>query len=65
MPSGIVFLSNLAGRQSASTSAHLAKKREELARVLERLQAPDVRPGLAKELHRHVTIPEREIAGLR
>jgi ATP-dependent DNA ligase len=42
----------------------LAKKHEELARVLERLQAPDVRPGIAKELRRHVTILEREIAEL-
>jgi len=40
----------------------LAKKREELARVLECLQAPDVRPGMAKELRRHVAILEREIA---
>ena len=41
------------------------KKREELARVLERLAAPDLRPGIAKELRRHVAILEREIAGLR
>jgi len=28
-------------------------------------EAPDVRPGIAKELRRHVAILEREIAGLR
>ena len=41
----------------------LAKKREELARVQERLQAPDLRPGIARELRKHLTILEREIAG--
>jgi len=40
----------------------LAKKRGGLARVLERLQASDVRPGLAKELRQHVATLEREIA---
>ena len=40
----------------------LEKKREGLARVLERLQASDVRPGLAKELRQHVATLEREIA---
>jgi bifunctional non-homologous end joining protein LigD len=42
----------------------LAKKRTELARVLERLLDPDLRPGLARELRRHVDILEREIAEL-
>jgi bifunctional non-homologous end joining protein LigD len=42
----------------------LAKKRAEPARVLERLQDPDVRPGMAKELRKHVAILEREIAEL-
>jgi ATP-dependent DNA ligase len=42
----------------------LAKKRAELARVLERLRDPDLRPGLARELHKHVEILEREIADL-
>ena len=42
----------------------LAKKRAELVRVLERLQDPDMRPGLAKELRRHVALLEREIAEL-
>ncbi len=37
------------------TQKTLAKKREELARVQERLQAPDLRPGLARELRKHVT----------
>ena len=42
----------------------LIKKREELARVLERLQDPDLRQGLAHELRRHVAILEREITEL-
>ena len=41
-----------------------ARKRAELARVLERLQDPDLRPGIARELRRHVTLLEREIAEL-
>jgi hypothetical protein len=40
----------------------LQKKKAELARVLERLGAADVRPGLAKELRGHVATLEREIA---
>src|SRR5262249_2434666 len=39
----------------------LAKKREELARVLERLEAPDVSLGIAKELRRHQALLETEI----
>ena len=42
----------------------LAKKREELARVQERLQDPDLRPGMAGELRKHIAILEREIAEL-
>ena len=42
----------------------LIKKLEELARVLERLQDPELRPGIARELRRHVAILEREIAEL-
>jgi len=42
----------------------LAKKRAELVRVLERLADPDLRPGIARELRKHVTILEREIAEL-
>ena len=42
----------------------LAKKREELARVLERLEAPDALPGITKELRRYVAILKREIADL-
>jgi hypothetical protein len=40
------------------------KKREELARVRERLQDPDLRPGMARKLRKHVAILEREIAEL-
>lgn len=42
----------------------LAKKRQELVRVLERLEAPDVRPGIAEELRRHQALLEAEIAEL-
>ena len=42
----------------------LAKKRAELVRVLERLADPDLRPGIARELRKHIAILEREIAEL-
>jgi len=42
----------------------LAKKRQELARVVDRLQAPDVRLGIARELHRHQAQLQTEIAEL-
>ena len=42
----------------------LQKKHAELARVQERLQDADLRPGFARELRRHVTLLEREIAEL-
>jgi hypothetical protein len=42
----------------------LAKKREELARVLEQLRTPSLRQGIARELRKHVAILEREIAEL-
>jgi exonuclease VII small subunit len=42
----------------------LAKKRQELARVLEWLGSPGLMPGIARELRKHVAILEREIAEL-
>jgi hypothetical protein len=42
----------------------LRKKREELRRARERLQAPDVSAGLARELRKLVATLEREIAEL-
>ena len=42
----------------------LAKKREELARVLERLRAPGLSAGIARELRKNVATLEREIAEL-
>ena len=42
----------------------LAKKRQELARALERLRAPGLSAGMARELRKHVAILEREIAEL-
>ncbi len=42
----------------------LKKKREELARVMERLASPNLSPGIARELRKQVTILEREIAEL-
>ena len=42
----------------------LAKKPEELARVLERLRAPGLSAGIARELRKNVATLEREIAEL-
>jgi len=42
----------------------LAKKREELARVLERLRAPGLNSGTARELGKQQAILEREVAEL-
>jgi hypothetical protein len=42
----------------------LAKKRQDLDRVLESLKAPDVSAGLAKELRRHQALLAAEIAEL-
>jgi hypothetical protein len=55
-------LSSPASRKSPSATVSWQKKREELARVLERLEAPDVRPGLATELRHHHAVLETEIA---
>jgi len=53
-------------RKSELTEARktLAKKREGLARVLERLRSPHLIPGMARELRKHVAILAREIAEL-
>jgi hypothetical protein len=42
----------------------LKKKREELRRVMERLQGPDLSHGMARELRTHVETLEREIGEL-
>jgi len=42
----------------------LTRKREKLARVLERLREPGLRSVIARELREHVAILEREIADL-
>ena len=42
----------------------LAKKRQELARVIERLRSPQLSHGMARELRKNVAILEREIAEL-
>ena len=42
----------------------LARRREELARVQNRLQAGDLRPGIAQELRKQPALIEREIAEL-
>ena len=43
----------------------LIRKRQELSRVRERLQDPDLRPGIARELRTHVAVLETEIAELQ
>jgi hypothetical protein len=42
----------------------LARKRQELARVTDSLRSPDLSPGMARELRKHVAVLEREIAEL-
>jgi hypothetical protein len=42
----------------------LTKKREELARVLERLRSPPLSHGIARELRKQQATLEREIAEL-
>ena len=42
----------------------LKKKREELARVMERLASPQLSHGMARELRKHVAILEREVSEL-
>ena len=42
----------------------LARKRLELARVVERLRSPPLSPGIARELRTQQAILEREIAEL-
>ena len=42
----------------------LAKKRQELARVLDRLRAPGLSQGMTRELRKHAAILKREIAEL-
>jgi len=42
----------------------LARKRLELARVIERLRSPPLSQGMARELKKQVAILEREIAEL-
>jgi hypothetical protein len=42
----------------------LAKKRTELARVIERLRSPPLSHGIARELSKQQTILQREIAEL-
>lgn len=49
-------------REPSEDEKQLTKKREELARVKERLQGPDLTIGLGRELRKHVAILEREIA---
>jgi hypothetical protein len=43
----------------------LVRKREELARVLERLRSEGLRPGIEREPRKHVAILEGEIAELQ
>ena len=42
----------------------LTKKRQELARVIERLRSPPLSQGIARELRKQQAILEREIAEL-
>jgi ATP-dependent DNA ligase len=42
----------------------LARKREQLRRLQERLQASDMRPGIARELRKQATVLEQQITQL-
>jgi hypothetical protein len=63
-PSAITCLRVRANPSRRSGSRALVRKREELARVLERLRSPGLRQGIARELREHVAILEREITEL-
>jgi len=56
-------------RRAAATGVgsarELKKKRAELVRVLERLNGPDLSPGMACELRKRVAILEAEISELQ
>ena len=43
----------------------LARKRQQLSRVIERLQSPPLTQGMARELRKQQAILEREIAELQ
>jgi hypothetical protein len=42
----------------------LARKRQQLARIIEHLRSPGLSQGIARELRKHVAILEQEIAEL-
>ena len=46
------------------TQKTLARKRQELDRVLELLRSPQLSHGMARELRKHVAILDREIVEL-
>jgi hypothetical protein len=64
MPSAGAFSRGPRKPEPTERQRALVKKREELARVLERLRSPGLRQGIARELRMHVAILEREIAEL-
>lgn len=49
----------------AQAQKTLAKKRDELARMQERLQMPPMSGRVARELRKHVALLERELAALQ
>ena len=51
-------------RGSFAESSIATKKRQELAKVIERLRSPSVSQGMARELRKQQAILEREIAEL-
>ena len=53
-----------AGPELTEAQRALAKKREERARVIERLRSPRLSQGIARELRGHAATLEREIADL-
>jgi hypothetical protein len=51
-------------RARGKTRKTLAKKREELARVLDRLRSPGPSPGMPRELRKQQALLEEEIADI-
>ena len=64
MPSAGGYARARASLSWRKTQKDAPKKQEELARVLERLRSLGLRPGIARELRKHVAILDREIAEL-
>ena len=64
MPSASALFEGPRRPELTEAQKTLARKREQLARVIEHLQSPELSHGIARELRKQQTILEREIAEL-